>query len=164
MKLLRRENSLPPSCRISQTNLTTFWFQLSQANKWLFSTRDGYTVDTVCGDQITPYTLHGTGIIEIPESCYLRSKDLIIRGFKTRTVDVKNSFVPPLNILEFLNEPLVKLNFTSKVAFVRHVDDDDFRKISEHIQDLSYNEQKGFPQNLDKHDVHHYVTTYILFQ
>lgn len=109
--------------------LNTFWIPLSD-NKLIFVLSEPNTLDQICGKNITQMTLKNSGILEIPESCVIKTDEIILSPRNFRNTKTSSSYLPSFNIttdhLE-LKQPILNKSFnltnssTNKEGFLANL-------------------------------------------
>ena len=163
-ELLIHVEILPHNCLIKITEKKNYWFSLSNTNHWLYSLPDEQKIYSVCNNSMKSFYLSHSGMIKIPNSCYIKSKGYTIQANNAKTTSIFNHFIPSINLTEFLK---LKPN-TTKLAnqtFEHIILKEEVESIKNQIElqkkrELEFEEHKN---NHILHNVHHYTVPYIIF-
>lgn len=151
-------NSVPDisDCKIVKVTEKFEMFKLIAVNKWIFVAPEKTSITSVCFEKISQHYLNGVGIIELNANCLLKFKTGRIYPQRSVTNASVEMIIPHLNISTlFEDENQVHLEKMTKIIH------SNFSHIENMIKELKQN-QKKLPQNINQHDMHHYITIYII--
>lgn len=152
MRLLNHKKIEPNTCKIKKTTPSQYWIQLEHPNHWIYVTDDETTINIVCGKDVAIRTLNGSGLIKLNDDCTIKHKSMSISAQSSITIYKKSSFLPPTNLSSILPD-LETSHQSIQPAPLSHLDTQDISKLTI---------TKEFTTSLDKHHIHHYVSTYVI--
>lgn len=69
-----------PRCSFHKREDTTIWQHLYRPNQYMFSTTDIIKLNAVCGNDIIPISLEGSGLITLQADCVIKNDLITIQG------------------------------------------------------------------------------------
>lgn len=96
IKLLRNEDNLS-TCDVRISNLTSeIWMKLRQPNSWIYTLPIEETIHISCGKNVFNQKIVGTGILSITAGCEIKTKHILIKGFRTSETIIYKNIIPSI--------------------------------------------------------------------
>lgn len=141
------------NCTIVASKYANVWYNVGE-NQWLYYSKFGGDLTFVCRDGVFRKQIEGSGLLRFDQNCTVRNFDIEINGkrsFHGRQIDI---MIPKLN--EY-HEQNIKWEHSSSRSNWSLADIDELRDAIEAIE-----ENSCLPSQLNQHDIHHYITLYVL--
>lgn len=164
MQLLNHAKTIPKSCNVKQTVIGDYWIQID-SNRYIFVLNEPSTIDLLCYQNVTHYNLDNTGILQIPQKCQIRSKNLILHAGNANPQAVFGEYVPTFDISDIPPEIVIDPSKVSPTPFLLKLNESSsISDIANQIKLLKEYQLKEPPTNLHFVSNSHFylITVFIL--
>lgn len=157
-----RDETQNHKCKITTTACQNRWINLKKNNQYLYFCCQECQFRTLCKDQVTAKILTNTNIINIEESCVVKTDNFTIHSHKHResqikiAIDISAPTIDPIN--HILN---ITIPDDHSYMNINSSNTKQFNQLEERIRIMS--EEKPLLDSYSAHDVHHYASIYSLW-
>ncbi|KAG7299991.1 hypothetical protein JYU34_017027 [Plutella xylostella] len=146
------------TCKTELQQYSDKWIQLHRRGAWLYSCRRDCSVRIFCPADMTPATLHGTGLITLGQGCILKNDNFTIHSYN----DFHNKMFMNENTAA-LDIPQINqlINRSNQHLLQPEDHSETLRELKQRI-DAVKDEQLKFNGDAQYNNTHHYTLIYCL--
>lgn len=144
------------TCEIEKDDITSIiWKELYTENAWMFITNKATTVSVVCDGNRDDVSINNSGILEIPQNCYIQTRRNVLTPKQENVIHVLSAYSKhiPVNMrktvtmqtqnsLGRIAEPVIEVFDTFKTIQERVED------VQEQIEGVKYVKRQGVVTNV----------------
>lgn len=116
----RKTTNVCPLRKICISNIT--WKHLYRKNTWLFVANTPSEAAVICEGQREEISLEGVGILQLNQSCLIRTRENTLMAERNPKIEVQMTFIKPLNFTLSDTANTFSSRFTPKESILSTVD------------------------------------------
>uniref|UniRef100_A0A2H1VXK6 SFRICE_020879 n=1 Tax=Spodoptera frugiperda TaxID=7108 RepID=A0A2H1VXK6_SPOFR len=156
----------PPHCEVRHEPCRDKWFELNNANNYLYFCCQQCKIRIICGHQVSTQLLHRAGVITLHDGCIISSETFAVypqnhqMNKMQAEVDVGPAEIPSINNIINLSVPLFKhLHENETVTEQRSL----LQELGKQVEQMkAATSEDILSDHATHHDIHQYVAIYLL--
>ena len=154
-------NKSTPTCALKNSGSKDIWKPLHQRNQWIYATLSSSRVTAVCGREIIPLVLKGSGLLTLGPDCVLKHDFITMNGRQMLSNTLKASYTSLGKISELSSH----VNINPVISNSNNLTEELYAKNLQDIKNLQnileQHKIADLPNKLQVHKEHSYAVGYL---